>query len=229
MKINFSKCCTASPKTPHRVFQNRNYSTIKLSVRKARTVALFFPVAGFKSTSPAAAAAAAQLETEAEPGTASTPQVRPACWASLGARWPHCQQAGPGLIKDVEPNWSCQHLLPLHLGGWRQSSAQYAHKRSDLEERRVLRDQTLHMKKVNGMNGDQRNPECFKRHFNNVWHQMDRTLSDYKYCCCVTVNLSSLLPFVHILCLRCGLTIRLFSPRYSVAVYWAAIKSVGVV
>ncbi|KAJ4939654.1 hypothetical protein JOQ06_029097 [Pogonophryne albipinna] len=45
------------------------------------------------------------------------PQVRPPRWASLGARWPHCQQAGPALIKDVEPNWSRQHLLPLNLGG----------------------------------------------------------------------------------------------------------------
>lgn len=53
------------------------------------------------------------------------PQVRPACWASLGARWPQCQQAGPGLMKDVEPNWSCQHLLLLHFCGWRQSLAQW--------------------------------------------------------------------------------------------------------
>lgn len=87
------------------------------------------------------------------------PQVRPACRASRGARWPRCQQAGPGLIKDVEPNWSCQHLLPLHLGGWRRSSAQYAHRRSDLEERH---GQTLHTKKVNGMNGDQRNLSASK-------------------------------------------------------------------
>lgn len=86
------------------------------------------------------------------------PQVRSACRASLSARWPHCQQAGPGLMKDVEPNWSRQHLLPLHWGSWRQSSAQCAQTRSDLEERHVLSDQTLHKKKVNGINGNQTNP-----------------------------------------------------------------------
>lgn len=80
------------------------------------------------------------------------PQVRPACWDSLGARWPHCQQAEPRLIKDVEPNWSYQHLLSLHLGGWRQSPARCAHKPSDLEMREILEDQRLQMKKVKGMN-----------------------------------------------------------------------------
>ena len=62
-------------------------------------------------------------------------QVSAACWASLGARWLPCQQAGPGLIKDVGPNWSCQHLLRSHAAGWRRSSAQRVHE-SDLEESR---------------------------------------------------------------------------------------------
>lgn len=131
-------------------------------VRKAHAPALFcfFPHWGrLKSTSPVSAASSTQLETEAEPRTVSTHRWGLLAGASLGARWPHCQQARPGLIKDVEPNWSCQHLLPLHLGGWRRSSAQYAHRRSDLEERH---DQTLHTKKVNGMNGDQRNLSASK-------------------------------------------------------------------
>lgn len=64
----------------------------------------------------------AQLETEAEARKATTPQVRPACRASLSARWPRCQQAGLGLIKDVEPKWRFQHLLALRPGGWRQSA-----------------------------------------------------------------------------------------------------------
>ncbi|TNN29607.1 hypothetical protein EYF80_060244 [Liparis tanakae] len=37
--------------------------------------------------------------------------------ASRDARWPPCQRAGPALIKDAEPNWSGQHLLPLDPGG----------------------------------------------------------------------------------------------------------------
>lgn len=83
---------------------------MKPGVRKAGTMAFVFP-GWLKSASP---------EADGDGGRARDsdyPQVRPACWASLGARWPRCQQAGPGLIKDVEPNWSSQHLLPLHLGG----------------------------------------------------------------------------------------------------------------
>lgn len=141
------------------------------------------------------------------------PQVRPACWASLGARWPHCQQAGPGLIKDVKSNWSYQHLLSLHLGGWRQSFAQYAHTGSDLEESHIFRDQTPHKKNVNGMKGHQRNPGVLK-HILTIASvpQMDRTISEYKYCCCTTVNPSSLLPFVLILCLRQGLNHSIVQP-----------------
>lgn len=40
------------------------------------------------------------------------PQVRPAWRASLGARWPRRQQAEPGLIKDVKPNWSSSICSP---------------------------------------------------------------------------------------------------------------------
>lgn len=132
------------------------------------------------------------------------PQVRPACWDSLGARWPHCQQAEPRLIKDVEPNWSYQHLLSLHLGGWRQSPARCAHKPSDLEMREILEDQRLQMKKVKGMNQNwkKKKSKWLKRHYKNVmsvWHQMDHTLSEHKYSRCTTVNPSSPLPFVHIL------------------------------
>lgn len=131
-------------KTPHRLFKNINYSMMKPGARKSGTMALFFLVAWLKSTSPLAAGVVGWAQD------CDYPQVRPTCCASLGARWPHGRQAGPGLIKDVEPNWSCQHLLPLHLGGWRQGSAQYAHKRNDLEE-----SHKLQIKKVNGMKGDQ--------------------------------------------------------------------------
>lgn len=96
-------------------------------------------------------------------------QVRATCWASLSARWLQCQQAGPGLIKDVGPNRSGQHLLGSHTGGWRRSSTQRAHE-SDLEE---SRERPVW-----------KTPKRSGRFL--VWHQMDCTHWERKYCCWTT-------------------------------------------
>lgn len=52
-------------------------------------------------------------------GSASTAQVRAACRGQPGRQVAlAASRPGPDLIKDVEPNWSCQHLLDrARLGG----------------------------------------------------------------------------------------------------------------
>lgn len=194
-------------------FQNINESTIRLK-KRAR---LDSCICRLKSTSPVGARS---WRRQAEPGTASTHRWGRLAGASLGARWPRCQQAGPGLIKDVEPNWSCQHLLRLHMGGWRRCSAQH---RTRVTLRRDW-GATYQKKGGGGTNGDKRNQKTFQRR-----RQMDRTLPECKYCRWTTVNLTSPLPFVLTRSLQSGLTVRLLSPRYGAAVYWAAIKSVAAV
>lgn len=106
------------PSSPHPPKKLLNESTIRLKKRTSMDSC----ICRLKSTSPVGVRS---WRRQAEPGTASTHRWGRLAGASLGARWPRCQQAGPGLIKDVEPNWSCQHLLRLHMGGWRRCSAQH--------------------------------------------------------------------------------------------------------
>lgn len=79
------------------------------------------------------------------PAAASTPQVRAACRGQPGRQVAlAASRPGPGLIKDVEPNWSCQHLFRLRtagreggrVGGWPKAMLLgSASLRGDLEER----------------------------------------------------------------------------------------------
>lgn len=67
----------------------------------------------------ASAAGDGEPRPRPRPGAASTPQVRAACRGQPGRQVAlAASRPGPGLIKDVEPNWSCQHLLRLRAGGW---------------------------------------------------------------------------------------------------------------
>lgn len=97
-------------------------------------------------------------------------QVRGAArWASLGARWLQCQQAGPGLIKDV----GAQLELP--------TSARLAHGWLKAKLRSACAWEWPWGESKQSV---WKTPKRSSRFC--VRHQMDCTRSERKYCCCAT-------------------------------------------
>lgn len=153
-KLTSANAALLPPKNSSQSFQNTNHSAIKTSVRKARTVAFVFLVAGLKPASPVAARSWRRRlspRRRLPTGEACLPG-QPGCQvASLPAGWARSNQ---GCGDQLELPTSA----PLALGWLKAKALLSTHMRGVT----LRSDQTLHMKKVNGMNGDQRNPSAPK-------------------------------------------------------------------